>query len=260
MKLNHLEIREVFHLEFLRRLVRTVDPSHLVLKGGSNLRFFFKSIRYSEDMDMDIREIAVHVFRDKVMSILNTKALTSTLRTFGIEEIVPPEISRSKQTETVQRFKIHLMTVSGEDLFTKLEFSRRGFDSSIKAEGVAQDVMSKYQLPPLIVPHYLIGSACIQKINALVSRKEVQARDIFDLYTLSTQFGAKSFQLKKFSGAISLEEVSERIDSVHYQLYKDTVVSYLDMEEQKAWDSREFWDEVRLQVIQLVEKGLKENV
>jgi predicted nucleotidyltransferase component of viral defense system len=256
MNWNHLEIREIFHLEFLRRLIRAVSPSNIALKGGSNLRFFFRSIRYSEDMDMDVKEIPVHIFRDKVMDILNTKALTTNLKTFGIEEVVPPDISKAKQTETVQRFKVHLIMASGEDLFTKLEFSRRGFDPFIKAEGVNAAIMNWYQLPPLIIPHYLIDSVLKQKINALMHRKEIQARDIFDLYTLSTQLDRTSSKMKKFLRKGSVEDISERIDWIHYQIYRDTVVSYLDMEEQETYDSPQFWDEIRLQVLHLIEKWI----
>ena len=40
-----LKMREVFHLEFLRYFARKLEADHYVLKGGVNLRFFFKSIR-----------------------------------------------------------------------------------------------------------------------------------------------------------------------------------------------------------------------
>ena len=45
---------ELFHLVFIDLLGRKVDKKHYALKGGCNLRFFFKSFRYSEDMDVDV--------------------------------------------------------------------------------------------------------------------------------------------------------------------------------------------------------------
>ena len=48
---NSLQLREIFHLELLRLLGRKMKGEHYVLKGGVNLRFFFNSFRYSEDMD-----------------------------------------------------------------------------------------------------------------------------------------------------------------------------------------------------------------
>lgn len=49
-----LQIREAFHLEFLRSFGRKLAADRYCLKGGVNLRLFFRSIRYSEDMDIDI--------------------------------------------------------------------------------------------------------------------------------------------------------------------------------------------------------------
>ena len=49
-----IQIREIFHFFFLHQLTRISDPKLYVLKGGVNLRFYFKSPRYSEDMDLDV--------------------------------------------------------------------------------------------------------------------------------------------------------------------------------------------------------------
>jgi len=44
---------ELFHLVFLRALVaKGEDKALFCLKGGCNLRFYFESIRYSEDIDL----------------------------------------------------------------------------------------------------------------------------------------------------------------------------------------------------------------
>ncbi len=64
MTLNPLQMREVFHLVFLGALVRSVPLSAFTLKGGTNLRFFFGSIRYSEDVDLDVSGLAVHILRE----------------------------------------------------------------------------------------------------------------------------------------------------------------------------------------------------
>lgn len=62
-----LEIREVFHLEFLRWFGRKLEGRDYALKGGVNLRFFFRSIRYSEDMDLDIQKLGVERVKKTVM-------------------------------------------------------------------------------------------------------------------------------------------------------------------------------------------------
>ena len=60
---NSLQLREVFHLEFLRWLGRSVKSEAYAVKGGVNLRLFFRSFRYSEDMpngeDKDINNSGV---------------------------------------------------------------------------------------------------------------------------------------------------------------------------------------------------------
>ncbi len=66
---NDRQTIEIFHLLFLRAFGARVDKSLFALKGGCNLRFFLKSIRYSEDMDLDIHTMAV-----------GTRGTTSTMR------------------------------------------------------------------------------------------------------------------------------------------------------------------------------------
>jgi len=244
---DSLQLRELFHLEFLRWFGRKTDVKLYALKGGSNLRFFFNSFRYSEDMDIDVRGVAVNVLKDEVMHILQAASFHEILKPFGIREVVSPNIARAKQTETTQRFKIHLNTYAEEDLFTKIEFSRRGFNGKVVIRPVANIVLRAYKLAPLLVPHYDIRSAITQKIEALAARAVIQARDIFDLYVLSTQYDPikmgqiviKSERLKK---------AYENIFAVGFEQFRDTVVSYLSSGDQALYNSPGLWDEVRLKV------------
>lgn len=254
MVLDALRTREVFHLAFLRALARSVPLSTFVLKGGSNLRFFFGSIRYSEDMDLDAGGIAVHVLRDKVMAILRSPAMSDTLRTYGIQRVGPPAIARAKQTSTVQRFKIHLTTLAGEDLSTRIEFSRRGFDSPIRSESVMAEVLAGYHMPPLIVPHYTAIAAARQKIRALAARRQIEARDIFDLYTLSTNPEVIGADLVGDMAPSLLREALERLFAVEYEQYRDTVVSFLGPDDRAAHDSSQAWDEIRLRAAAMLER------
>ncbi len=259
MQTDPRQKREVFHLAFLRALTRSVPLSSFVLKGGCNLRFFFGSIRYSEDMDLDASGLPVYVLRDKVMAVLDSSGLADTLRTYGIERIQPPEISRAKQTETVQRFKVHLLTVAGEDLSTKIEFSRRGFDSPIRPESVSTAILAAYRMTPLIVPHYTAVAAARQKIQALVSRRQPEARDIFDLYTLSSQPEVSSSDLIENFARSKALGARERIYSIGYAQYRDTVLDFLGPEDRAAYDSSQIWDEIRLRVVSLLEQGIPDE-
>ena len=252
---SQLQIREIFHLEFLKWLGRKVKSECYALKGGTNLRFFFNSFRYSEDMDIDVHAIKKDILLDVVKGILESLYFQNTLKPFGIERIIPPNIAKAKQTETTQRFKIHLITYAGEDLFTKIEFSRRGFIGQIAIESVSDSILRIYKLPPLLIPHYDIYSAVMQKIEALGARTIVQARDIFDLYILSSQYKhskVKSIEINR----PKLDRAHERIFEISFEEFQDTVIFYLLPEDQKMYGNLYAWDEVKLKVANFLE-GLR---
>jgi predicted nucleotidyltransferase component of viral defense system len=162
---NARQTIEIFHLLFLRAFGARVDKSFFALKGGCNLRFFFKSIRYSEDMDLDIRTVAVGTLRNNVRHILEAQSFAQALRTQGIELA---RTSQPKQTETTQRWKLALrITESGAEVPTKIEFSRRGLTSDRTVEPVDAEIIRTYRLYPVIVQHYSLQSAFAQKFQLL---------------------------------------------------------------------------------------------
>ncbi|MFH1791741.1 MAG: nucleotidyl transferase AbiEii/AbiGii toxin family protein [Candidatus Omnitrophota bacterium] len=252
-KFSLLQLREVFHLEFLKWLGRSVIAADYALKGGVNLRFFFKSFRYSEDMNLDARSIKVFQLRDAVMGILGDKKFQDNLRPFGIAGIVTHDAARSKQTETTQRFKVHLHSYSGEDLFTKIEFSRRGFNGNAVIEPVEPVILRAYKMAPLLVSHYDSYSAVTQKLRALAVRTEIQARDIFDLYVLASQYNPAEKRLCDIRTGF-LSKAYERVFEVEFAQFRDTVVAYLSSENQAVYDNPKTWEEVRLKVIRFIEE------
>ena len=254
---THLQIREVFHLEFLRWFSRKLEAERYCLKGGVNLRFFFKSIRYSEDMDIDVTGARVEKVKKTVMDILVTRGFSDSLKSFGIEQIVPPNMKKAKQTETTQRFKIHLLTAAGEDLFTKIEFSRRGMKGTSLVEQVAAPVLRSYKMAPLLISHYDTNSAVIQKIHALAQRTVLQARDIFDLFWLNSQWDTKA--LDKHISKTVLKTAHDNIFQVGFNQFRDTVVDYLGEDDKKAYSSPEIWDEIKLKTAHFLEELTNEK-
>ena len=254
---DSLQVREIFHLEFLRWLGRKVKAEYYALKGGANLRFFFNSFRYSEDIDLDVSNIRVDALRDIVMQILNNQSFQAILSPFGIERIIPPDMAKAKQTETTQRFKAHLITTGGEDLFTKVEFSRRGRTAGKVIVGAVSDsILRVYKLPPLLVPHYDIQSVVIQKITALSDRAILQARDVFDIYALSSQCG----HLKRGDIKVDKEKLKkarEGILEVSFEQFRDTVISYLSREDQAGYNTPSSWDEVKLKALNFIDESIK---
>ena len=251
---NNLQIREVFHLEFLRWLGRKVKAEFYALKGGSNLRFFFKSLRYSEDMDLDVHTIPVMTLKDAVMDILKARSFFDHLRPFQIAGVVPPDMNVAKQTGTTQRFKVHLLTTAGEDLFTKLEFSRRGIKGDIVVEPVADAVMREYKLAPLLVPHYDVMAAVSQKIDALAGRSVVQARDIFDLFILSTQYAPSE---SAAPAAAKMSRAHDNIFAVEFEQFRDTVAAYLSRADQETYGNPSMWDTIKLKTANFLEEIAK---
>ena len=250
--LTQLQLREFFHLEFLRWFSRSVQARFYALKGGSNMRFFFKSTRYSEDMDMYAVGIEIHMLKDAVMNILGSRNFQGGLRPFGIERAIPPDMTKAKQTGTMQRFKVHLATNSGEELFTKIEFSRRGFRGNVAVQPVSDDILRAYKMPPLLIPHYDITSAALQKIEAVASRSVIQARDIFDLFILSSQCGDIDVKNQNIPREM-LENAYEHISEVDFERFRDTVISYLSVDDQVTYDSADVWDEVKLKAANFID-------
>ena len=187
------------------------------------------------------------------MKILKTPSFQNALKAFSVERVVPPDIVRAKQTETTQRFKIHLITFAGEDLFTKVEFSRRGFEGKVIVQPVSNLILREYTLPPLLAAHYDIQSAIMQKIGALAARSVIQARDIFDLYMLSSQY--KIFEIEKVNtNDAMLAKARENVFEVGFEQFRDTVVCYLSSEDQAVYDSPSLWDEIKLKAADFIDE------
>ncbi len=253
-----LQTREVFHLEFLRWFGRKLAAKDYVLKGGVNLKLFFGSIRYSEDMDIDIQRIRVEKVKKIVMEILWANSFSDNLKSFGINKIVPPDITKAKQTETTQRFKIHILTSTGEDLFTKIEFSRRGMTGTAVVEQVSAPILRFYKMSPLLVPHYDANSAIAQKIHALAQRSILQARDIFDLFWLNSQRAGTA--LGEHVRKPVLKTAHDNIFQVGFTQFRDTVVAYLENEDKMAYSSPEVWDEIKLKTAHFLEELMVSEV
>ena len=253
MVYSSLQLREIFHLEFLRWFCRKIKTGHFALKGGANLRFFFKSNRYSEDMDIDIQKIRVEALKKVVMEILESPSFQESFITFGITQIIPPDIRRAKQTETTQRFKVHLITGSGEDLFTKIEFSRRGIKGKVVVQSVSTPILRVYKVSPLLIPHYAVQAAIIQKIDAIVTRSIIQPRDIFDLYVLIPQYNPDDTEGMKINRA-KLNLAYDNVFEVEFKQFRDTVIPYLPPDDQSFYNSATSWDEIKFRVANFIEE------
>jgi len=245
---------ELFHLQFARLLCAGPDKDAFAIKGGCNLRFFFESVRYSEDIDLDVgQRVPVHALKERVQKILGGPALTLTLRNRGIEV---GTISSPKQTETTQRWKVGLSVAGHPVLPTKIEFSRRGTTDEAVLEPIAPSVLAEHQSMLFLAPHYPLDAAVRQKVKALADRREVQARDVFDLGgVLIPRTGDKIDLLRSVRPIIRL--AMERAMTLSYADYKAQVVSYLHPDHAGSYGSPEAWDALQLRVVEYLDRALR---
>ncbi len=249
-KYTAIQYVELFHLLFLDQLGRKLDKRFYALKGGCNLRFYLKSIRYSEDMDMDVHDIPKDKLRGIVAGILKSKPFAQILQVHGI---IIGRWSEPKQTETTQRWKAGL-TVSGSDVLlpTKIEFSRRGMKGNTVFEAVDPELIRNYRLSPIMANHYDSHSAYEQKVAALITRSAPQARDIFDLNLLLDAGVDRTLSGSKLKSR--LHEAVSNAMTVTFDIFKSQVLSYLHPDYQKQYDSEDVWDEIVLKVVEALNK------
>ena len=235
MELSKVQVIELFHVAFLDALHQRLERGRWVLKGGANLRYFFDSHRYSEDIDLDFVGEAPWGAREKIGEVITSQVLDALLRVTGLSV---EEWSESKQTDTTRRWKVGIDAPGHADpIRTKIEFSNRGSDERFQTEAVPDRIVSPYALRPPVVQHYTIGPATEQKIAALAGRVQVQARDVFDLDLLlrrrPLQRGTVDADLLSRAAGVALE--------ISFDAFTDHVLRFLEPELRDYYDSEESW-------------------
>lgn len=248
-QLNARQSVELFHLLFLCQLGRKVDKKLYALKGGCNMRFYFRSIRYSEDMDIDIHIIHKDTLFKNVNKFLSSVPFNSILQAQGMEIL---NISTPKQTPTTQRWKIELKSkYITLPLHTKVEFSRREFEDETIYEPIDSQIIRQYSLSPFMANHYSIQSMFQQKVRALALRSETQSRDIFDLYFL---IGSGHHFLLNKNTATMIEDAKSKAEGIVFEDFKGQVVAYLSDEQQREYDDVSVWELMVKTVITSLDK------
>jgi predicted nucleotidyltransferase component of viral defense system len=245
---------ESFHLHVLRLLGAGREKAHVALKGGCNIRFFFGSVRYSADMDLDVgRQVEPHALRDRMQKLLSGPVLGAALRAEGVDL---GAVTAPKQTDTTQRWKIALVVRSAPSapLHTKIEFSRRPTTEDAVLEAVDPAIVSAHRILPLLIRHYPVDAALRQKVRALVGRATVQARDVFDLALLFSRTGGSTDALRAERAIVS--RAIERAMDVSFDEYRGQVVAYLLPDHAEHYGSRKAWDLLQAQVVASLERAV----
>lgn len=247
--------REIFHFCFLERLLKQSDPALYVLKGGVNLRFFFNSPRYSEDMDLDVTGGSATTLKKNGYRILEDGAFARSLRTYGIEAIDINDPDKAKHTETTQRFRLGLITRAGVRLPTKVEFSRRGeVPHDTPVELIDPDIARQYRKLSFRCQHYPGEVAAIQKIRALAGRPASQARDVFDLYLL---YAGGHIADATVAGSTIAPEMRQAaiaaVLSLSYEDYRGQVLEFVPEPERQEYDNPATWESMQETLLRLLD-------
>ena len=229
---------ECFHLVFLRMLEVRLDRARWVVKGGVNLRAWFGSVRYSEDLDIDLIRGSVHSVQERIDNLLGSAAFRDLLAAQGLELT---RSSKPKQTETTQRWKFEVRAEGvAVPLHTRVEFSRRGSAEGYALDPVRPEIVRPYAMLAPTANHYTARSAVRQKVEALASRKQTQARDIWDLEHLLRTTGVNPGPFTPAQRK-TLDAALDRAMSLSFDVFKAQVVPYLAPEHQEAYATPDAW-------------------
>lgn len=137
---------------------------------------------------------------------------------------------------------------------TKVEVSFRESSPADWAEKcpAPRSLVDRYGGIEFSVSRYEHAAAVVQKVNALATRSDVQARDVFDLDWL---LGEKQFperkaaamaRLREWHEQETLETATGRCLEIGDDQYRDQVESFLDADTRARFAGK--WDEMRLRV------------
>ena len=224
MAILSFELREYFHLSFLYHLSMRLAGRPYALKGGVCLRFFHRSPRLSEDMDLDVSSnIRQQTLENVVDSIIKTRSFLNPLMAKGVKDIAA---RKPKQTETTQRWKFTL-NFDQIALPTKIEFSRRRSAVSSSSGVPDPELLTHYNLHPFAACYYDATNICGQKILALASPARNALRDLYDLDLLLSSRRVDLKSIKKSIAADSIENAAVKAEIFRHQDFKEQVLPFL---------------------------------
>ena len=253
MTLVPVQVAESFPLAFLQALATRANLAAWALKGGANLRFFYLSDRFSEDIDLDTFDIEPWAFQERVDQTLASDLLKRTLGVLGsrIEYVNPKE-----RSETKSKWVIGIRYQSETDaVYTQIEVSHRAYPyrDFVKVEPVSPAATAPYAaaLRRPTFGHYLPRAAIAQKVDALWGRDVRQPRDVFDLDVLfrvaPDAVGRGDIDEADLRAAIT------RVVEIGYDEFRAKVLSFIEPAMLPLYEPVEAWEGMQMTVIERLE-------
>lgn len=255
MATRSFELREFFHLALLRHLAARLSGRSYAVKGGVCLRFFHRSPRLSQDMDVDIvSSVRLKTLQNAVDSVLEGRAFAASLLPQGITRV---ETSKPKQTETTQRWKATLFAGAGEPLPAKIEFSRRHDRISCSTGMPDAELLRHYRMTPFAAQFYDAAAMAAQKIAALASPSRCALRDLFDLHHLLRVVLVKREDAVKLVETKTLESAADKVGSFTFDDFKAQVLPYLSGALIDLYRREDAFERQKSEVEQALMEGIK---
>ena len=246
-------VAESFHLAFLQALATRANLTAWALKGGGNLRFFYLSDRFSEDIDLDTFDIEPWAFQERVDQALASDLLKRTLGILGsrIEYVNPKE-----RSETKSKWVIGIRHQSETDpVYTQIEVSHRAYpyQGFVKVEPVSPAAIAPFAaaLRRPAFAHYLPGAAIAQKVDALRGREVRQPRDVFDLDVLFRV--APAAVVRGDIDAAHLRAAITRVIEIGYDEFRAKVLSFIEPAMLPLYEPVEAWEGMQMTVLERLE-------
>lgn len=237
MDLDPFSAREFFHIVALRHLAARLGGRSWALKGGVCLRLYHGSARLSEDMDLDVDPAIRRATLEKgVDSVLGSPALRADLVRGGV---LVARTAKPKQTETTQRWKVEL-TLSGEPVHTKVEFSRRREAPPTESAAPSPTLLDLYGVMQFAARHYGAAEMAAQKTTALAADNRTAVRDLYDLDLLASRRPGEVGPALAALPASLREAAAVKAEAFFWGDFKGEVLPYLEASARAGYSPEAF--------------------
>lgn len=205
-------LREYVQIIFLDKLFEFPESKKLVFKGGTALRFFLNSPRFSEDLDF------TSALKDSEVTEIVNKTVSSLKKSLGEIKI--------KEIESIVGIskKIYFQSeVSKQPLTIKLDFSKR--NDCLKSKiGMIKTNLPIMTTTPIIYmdPEEILA----EKTRAIIGRKK--GRDLYDIWFLIHQ-GHK----------LNVKFIEQKLNLYNERYQPKKILGVI-----KNWDEKTLFDDI----------------